>query len=313
MARLYALLWQVISVFVLILTIGCGGKKKYAESNKVYTQKAKEAAGTLVSPLPKPKAPVTTIQEEDETENDTRAQPVDKVVLPEDKAFELHRKGMRNDIDWVGAIHFDVRKPNFVIIHHTAQESVDQTIHTFTVPHTKVSAHYLIGKDGEVFQLLNDYLRGWHAGKSKWGNVTDLNSVSLGIELDNNGKEPFPDIQIETLMTLLDTLKKNYDIPQANFLGHADIAPARKNDPSVLFPWKKLADRGFGLWYNESYLITPPEHFNALEALRLIGYDISNPDAAIKAFKRKFIITDVSEELTLYDRSVIYNLYQRYF
>lgn len=310
MRKLYALFCWGICICVIVLTSGCGGKKKYADSNKVYTQKVKEAADILESPLPTPKLS-NYIENKIDIQEETGEKEAAKKT--DDKTFELHKKGLRNDVDWVGAIHFDVRKPNFVIIHHTAQESVDQTIHTFTVPHTKVSAHYLIGKNGEIFQLLNDYLRGWHAGKSKWGNVTDLNSVSLGIELDNNGKEPFPDIQIETLMTLLDTLKKNYDIPQSNFLGHADIAPARKNDPSVFFPWKKLADRGFGLWYNESYLVTPPDHFNALEALRLIGYDISNPGAAIKAFKRKFIITDISEELTLYDRSVIYNLYQRYF
>lgn len=226
---------------------------------------------------------------------------------------EIDTAGLRKDFRWAGTMHYDSRKPNFVIIHHTAQHSVDQTIRTFNLPHTKVSAHYLIGKDGEVFQLLNDYIRAWHAGASKWGAITDMNSVSLGIELDNNGSEPFPDAQINALLNLLDTLQSHYDIPQANFLGHADVAPSRKNDPNVLFPWKKLYERGFGLWYDESYLRPPPEHFNPLEALRLIGYDISNPGAAIKTFKRKFIITEVNEELTPYDITVIFNLYTRYF
>lgn len=226
---------------------------------------------------------------------------------------QIDTAGLRKDLRWAGAMHYDNRKPNFVIIHHTAQHSVDQTIRTFNLSHTKVSAHYLIGKDGEVFQLLNDYIRAWHAGKSKWGNITDMNSVSLGIELDNNGSEPFPDAQINALLDLLDTLQRQYDIPQANFLGHADVAPSRKNDPNILFPWKKLYERGFGLWYDETYLRPPPEYFNPLEALRLIGYDISNPGAAIKTFKRKFIGTEVNEELTPYDVTVIFNLYSRYF
>lgn len=290
----------------LLFFWSCGSKKKYAETNKIYSQKTKKTADSLKATLPSPIIPLKEEKEEETADKE------ENYLSKEVKEAELHREGLRKDLDWVGAIHFDSRKPNFVIIHHTAQNSVDQTIRTFTLPHTKVSAHYLIGREGEVFQMLNDYLRGWHAGKGKWGNITDMNSISIGIELDNNGKEPFPDIQINALLTLLDTLKTNYDIPQANFLGHADIAPSRKNDPSVFFPWKKLYERGFGLWYNESYLLTPPKDFNALEALRLIGYDISDPKAAIRTFKRKFIITDLSEELTLYDRTVIYNLYKRY-
>src|SRR5690606_38505369 len=142
------------------------------------------------------------------------------------------------DAQWVGSIHFNLRKPNYVIIHHTAQDSLEQTLHTFTVPHTEVSAHYLIGRNGAVYQLLNDYVRAWHAGVGQWGSVTDLNSVSLGIELDNNGSEPFSEAQIHSLLNVLDTLKRKYNIPTANFIGHSDIAPGRKVDPSALFPWK---------------------------------------------------------------------------
>lgn len=229
-----------------------------------------------------------------------------------DKIAMMMRAGVNRNADWAEAIHYDIRKPNFVIIHHTAQNSAAQTIRTFQLPHTKVSAHYVIGRDGQVVQMLNDYLRSWHAGLSKWGNVTDMNSISLGIELDNNGKEPFPDQQIEALLTLLDTLKTKYRIPPANFLGHADIAPARKNDPSSFFPWKKLADRGFGLWYDERNLLPPPPNFNYVDALRIIGYDVTRLNATIVAFKRKFVVTDTSAELTDYDRKILYNLYRLY-
>lgn len=235
------------------------------------------------------------------------------IMSTEDRVQELMRQGINKNADWTEAIHYDIRKPNFVIIHHTAQHSINQTIRTFQLEHTKVSAHYVIGKDGRVVQMLNDYLRSWHAGRSKWGNITDMNSVSLGIELDNNGREPFSEPQIQSLLTLLDTLKTKYQIPFANFIGHADIAPTRKDDPSLFFPWKRLAERGFGVWYDESNLQEAPLNFNHVDALRIIGYDVTNIRAAIIAFKRKFIVKDVSENLTDFDRRVLYNLYRRYF
>ena len=149
------------------------------------------------------------------------------------------------DSPWIGTVNFDLRKPNFVIIHHTAQNGCPETLHTFTIPQSQVSAHYVICKDGTVHHMLNDYLRAWQAGLSKWGNNTDINSSSIGIELDNNGFEYFTDPQINSLLILLDTLKNKYKIPQENFIGHGDIAPGRKVDPNWRFPWKLLADHGF--------------------------------------------------------------------
>jgi len=189
---------------------------------------------------------------------------------------------------WVGTTNFNLRKPNFVIIHHTAQNSCPQTLKTFTTASTQVSAHYVICKDGTVNHMLNDYLRAWQAGVSKWGNITDVNSISIGIELDNNGMEPFPDAQINSLLHLLAKLKTTYSIPTSNFIGHADIAPTRKNDPNASFPWKELADRGFGLWYNDTTGVVVPENFSSLTALRLIGYDVRDSSAAALAFKRHF-------------------------
>jgi len=252
---------------------------------------------------------------------------------------------------WVGTTNFSMRRPNYVIIHHTEQDSTGQTLMTFTKPATQVSAHYVIGKDGKVYHMLNDNLRAWHAGNSKWGNDTDLNSSSIGIELDNNGAEPFPEAQLNSLLQVLAMLKENYKIPDANFIGHADIAPVRKVDPSTYFPWKLLAERGFGLWYDEvvlnEYLLsrqntvvpdtamapapTPaalpdslaaadtvaapayyPDTVNPQEALRLIGYDTRDMGAAIRAFKIHFIQKDTTPVLTEEDKVVLYNLYRKY-
>jgi N-acetylmuramoyl-L-alanine amidase len=214
---------------------------------------------------------------------------------------------------WVGTTNFNMRKPNFVIIHHTAQNSCDETLKTFTLTRTQVSAHYVICRDGTVHHMLNDYLRAWHAGIATWGNLTDVNSSSIGIELDNNGFEPFADAQMNSLIHLLERLKKAHGIPTANFIGHEDVAPVRKNDPSIQFNWQLLANRGFGHWYNDTTNVTVPKDFNALQALRIIGYSVKDSTAAIVVFKRKFLKDEKNKQLNEGDKKVLYMLMQKYF
>lgn len=238
-----------------------------------------------------------------------------KVYKKQAKAFAREIKkypveGKRSD--WVGTTNFGMRKPDFVIIHHTAQNSCEQTLRTFTLPRTQVSAHYVICKDGTVHHMLNDYLRAWQAGISSWGNNKDINSCSIGIELDNNGYDSFPAPQISSLLTLLDTLKLRYKIPAANFIGHADIAPTRKNDPNVTFPWQLLSERGFGLWYDDTSYVSVPAGFNNILALRLIGYSVKDTNAAITAFKRHFEMQDSSTLLTEGDTKILYSLMLKY-
>jgi len=213
---------------------------------------------------------------------------------------------------WVGTTNFNLRKPNLVVIHHTAQNSCDQTLKTFTMARTSVSAHYVICKDGTVHHMLNDYLRAWHGGVGKWGNINDVNSSSIGIEIDNNGFEPFSDAQINSLLVVLDSVKKRYGIPAANFIGHADIAPTRKNDPNVAFPWKSLSEKGFGLWWTDTTGVTVPENFNALQALRIVGYDVKDSTAAINAFNRKYLQQDKAAVLSEEGKKVLYTLFQRF-
>ena len=219
---------------------------------------------------------------------------------------------LRNGVntEWIGTVNFNLRKPNFVIIHHTAQDSIQQTIKTFTLTRTQVSAHYVIGDDGRVIQMLNDYLRAWHAGNGSWGKNTDINSTSIGIELDNNGSEPFSELQINSLVALLTKLKKDYNIPTQNIIAHSDIAPSRKVDPSVLFPWKTLAEKGFGIWPDE-VLEPAPVDFNVEQGLRIIGYDTKNLSAAITAFKLHFIQTDLNSILDEKTINTIYSVYKK--
>lgn len=216
-----------------------------------------------------------------------------------------------NALYFAGTTNMTMRKPNFVIIHHTAQNTCDQTLKTFTLPRTQVSAHYVICRDGTVFHMLNDYLRAHHAGVAKWGNNTDINSSSIGIELDNNGFENFDERQINSLTELLGRLKRAFNIPDANFIGHGDIAPTRKNDPNWRFPWKQLSEKGFGLWWSDTTNIIVPEAFDHITALRIVGYDIKDTSAAIIGFKRHWL-QDTTIQLTPAANKILYQLYKKY-
>lgn len=219
--------------------------------------------------------------------------------------------GLPYAADWVGTTNLSMRRPNFVIIHHTAQNSCEQTLQTFTQTKNPVSAHYVICRDGSVHHMLNDLLRAHHAGVSKWGNTTDLNSSSIGIELDNNGFEIFSEVQMNSLLILLDRLKKAYSIPSSNFIGHGDIAPTRKNDPNWRFPWKLLSEKGFGYWFEDATNAVLPTNFNHLQALRIVGFDTKDTNAAIIGFKRHWL-QDTTRGLNTEQLKVLYQLSKKY-
>ena len=162
-----------------------------------------------------------------------------------------------------------------------------------------------------MFHLLNDLFRGHHAGVGKWGSLTDLNSISVGIELDNNGTEPFTEAQIVSLLDVLKRLKNAFNIPAANFIGHADIAPGRKVDPNRNFPWARLSQQGFGYWYDTTNVQVPID-FNAVQALRAIGYDIKNETQAIQSFKLHFVQNDSLALLTDADKKILTDLVKKY-
>ena len=219
--------------------------------------------------------------------------------------------GLNYPGDWVGTTNFSMRRPNFVVIHHTAQNSCEQTLKTFTLARTQVSSHYVVCRDGTVHHMLNDLLRAHHAGVSRWGNATDLNSSSIGIEIDNNGSEPFSETQMNSLLQLLERLKKAYSIPQTNFIGHADVAPGRKVDPSRYFSWKNLAEKGFGYWYDTTNVNVPAD-FNPVQALRIIGYNISKPEIAIQSYKIHFVPEDTLNIINETDKKILFDLVKKY-
>ncbi len=211
---------------------------------------------------------------------------------------------------WVASPNFNDRRANFVVLHHTTNDTAAAALATLTDPARAVSSHYLVSRDGTLYQLVDERHRAWHAGQSYWGGSTDLNSSSIGIELDNNGVEPFPQPQIDALLALLADIKTRHGIPTANVLGHADIAPGRKVDPSAYFPWRTLALNGYGLWCEPPMPPAPPG-FDEELGLRALGYDLSNRDAAVSAFKLRFIQDDVTSAMNGRDRDMLYCLLQR--
>jgi N-acetylmuramoyl-L-alanine amidase len=212
--------------------------------------------------------------------------------------------------EWRPSPNFDARKPNFVVLHHTGSGSAAHALRTLTDPLRRVSAHYLIGRDGSIIQLVDERARAWHAGASKWGQDTDLNSISLGIELDNNGDEAFPEAQISALLRLLADIRERYRIPTANFLGHADVAPGRKVDPSRHFPWKTLAEHGFGLWCDPA-IAEPAQSFDEALQLRALGYDTDDIAAAERAFKLHFLPQQDYPGLDEHGRALLDCLYRK--
>jgi len=208
-------------------------------------------------------------------------------------------------------VHREVPSPNWnerklpvnmVVLHYTGMESAGAALERMCDPAAEVSAHYLIDEDGTVVQLVEEDKRAWHAGRSHWRGITDVNSASIGIELVNPGHEfgyrPFPDEQIEALLPLLSDIVTRHRVPRANVVGHSDIAPARKDDPGELFPWETLAYHrlalpvpklGMRLIYDN-----PGAFFLALERF---GYDITDEKAALRAFQRRFRPQRIDGEL----------------
>jgi len=199
--------------------------------------------------------------------------------------------------------NFDERRPNFVILHYTSNGDAAPALRTLTDPVSKVSAHYLIARDGKIYSLVDERARAWHAGVSYWGGNRDVNSASIGIELDNDGVEAFAEPLLNSLLTLLEDLQTRYAIPAANFLGHSDVAPRRKPDPGRWFPWQRFAARGFGLWCGPPYPVPPSDDGSTL--LAAFGYDVADLAAAIGAFKLHFVPDSATPQLTEKDRAVL--------
>jgi N-acetylmuramoyl-L-alanine amidase len=134
--------------------------------------------------------------------------------------------------------------PELVVIHYTAMQNAAAALERLCDPQAEVSAHYLIGADGTCWQLVDENMRAWHAGAGAWRGKDDVNSRSIGIELDNRGDHPFSNAQMERLESLLRELLIRWSIPASGVIGHSDMAPGRKIDPGPRFDWQRLVKQG---------------------------------------------------------------------
>lgn len=209
---------------------------------------------------------------------------------------------------WTPSPNHDARRPSLVVLHATEQDSVAQSLRTLRTGNSggPVSAHYLVGADGSLYQLVEDGRRAWHAGGGSWGTLGELNSASIGIELDNDGAAPFPPAQIEALLRLLEDLATRLGIPRHAVIAHADLAPTRKRDPGPLFPWRQLAEAGFGLWPDPADG-APPPGFDPWLAMQAIGWPLHDPAAAVRAYRRHYR-GDEADTLDAEDLRILHSL-----
>jgi N-acetylmuramoyl-L-alanine amidase len=180
---------------------------------------------------------------------------------------------------------------DMLVLHYTGMKTADEALARLTDPAAKVSAHYTIGRDGRVYRHVPEDRRAWHAGVSYWAGARNINARSIGIELVNPGHEfgyiPFTDEQIAALIDIAQEIMARHNISPARVVGHSDVAPARKEDPGELFPWRALAEYGIGLW-PEGGVQTAPQN-----ALAQFGYGLP-PDVewtekdVVRAFQRRF-------------------------
>lgn len=202
---------------------------------------------------------------------------------------------------------------SMAVIHYTEMANAEVAIERLCSPEARVSAHYLMSRDGEVTRLVPEEKRAWHAGVSYWRGIRDVNSASIGIELDHPGHAlgygPFPDAQFEALVPLLARMVKAHGIPRANVVGHSDVAPQRKIDPGELFPWERLAEYGLCLPTPRIELGDPYDNDGAFYlALERFGYDITDGHKAIEAFQRRWRPRRIDGEIDGEIRAMLFQL-----
>jgi N-acetylmuramoyl-L-alanine amidase len=196
----------------------------------------------------------------------------------------------------------DCPSPNFderdqpvsiAVLHYTGMTDAASAIARLRDPEARVSCHYLVAEDGQVFRMVAEDKRAWHAGQSYWRGIHNVNAASVGIEIVNPGHElgyrPFTEQQMEALVPLLAAIVDRHQIPRANVVGHSDIAPARKQDPGELFDWAMLARHKLAVARPTKGLVDP--HWTDggfLLALERYGYDVRDREAAVTAFQRRF-------------------------
>ena len=184
--------------------------------------------------------------------------------------------------------------PSLLIIHSIGMP-LTTSLEMLTSSSREISVHYLIAPDGTVYAMVPENMRAWHAGKSYWRGQTDVNSLSIGIELawslDKEAHEedlpgPFPDEQMDALVELCKGIQARWGIKPENVLAHSDVAPSRKRDPGERFDWGRMEAEGLALLPHRPYPL--PSTGDVTPLLARLGYDVIDPKAALIAFQRHY-------------------------
>ena len=207
-----------------------------------------------------------------------------------------------------------LRTIRYLIIHYSGMQSGRVSMDRLKNPKSNVSCHYFIQRNGNIYSMVEDNKIAWHAGKSKWKNLNNLNKYSIGIEIQNKGHfisyQNYPKKQISSLIRLIKILMKKYKIKKKNILGHSDIAPLRKLDPGEKFPWHFLSKKGVAIWYVKNKLKTYDNDFKNRRKIFFrniykIGYRFfslskkSYKDRKIIiAFQRRFLPEEINGKIT---------------
>ena len=216
----------------------------------------------------------------------------------------------------------DCPSPNFderdqpvsmIVLHYTGMKDAAAAIARLRDPEARVSCHYLVAEDGQVLRMVAEGKRAWHAGRSYWRGLQNVNAASVGIELVNPGHElgyrPFPKEQMRSLVPLLADIVKRHQVPRANVVGHSDVAPARKQDPGEYFDWGLLARYGLAVARPTRGLVDPNwTDGGFLLALERYGYDVGDAKAAVTAFQRRFRPELVDGEIDGESRAILLQL-----
>ncbi|WP_299792348.1 N-acetylmuramoyl-L-alanine amidase [uncultured Marivita sp.] len=191
-------------------------------------------------------------------------------------------------------------------MHYTAMDCAEKARDWLCHDEAQVSAHYVIGPDGTVWQLVDEADRAWHAGAGAWGPVTDVNSRSIGIEIANTGSTPFAAKQMDALDTLVAAIMARHAIPPERVIGHSDMAPGRKIDPGARFDWRRLARQGLAIWPE------PEGEGDFTDNVRAFGYTADVPrDTLLAAFRLRFR-PGATGPLDDTDRAIMANLAKRW-
>jgi N-acetylmuramoyl-L-alanine amidase len=195
---------------------------------------------------------------------------------------------------------FGVNAPSLLILHYTGMATAQASVDWLCNPVSKVSCHYLIDTDGSIIQMVSEDRRAWHAGTSSWHGVIDINSASIGIEIQNHGhgggSPAFPDAQMQRVAALSLDIMQRHNMAPHQVLAHSDVAPGRKIDPGEVFDWHDLAKRGVGQMISASNNAGAATDIRNVQInLKAIGYglDISGEldhrtRIVVEAFQRRY-------------------------